>query len=161
MHPVEIRAATSTADFLAGKALMAEYAAHLGIDLDFQNFTSELANLADMYAPPGGCLLLAWQNDEAVGCVAIRRRDALTCEMKRLYVRTPSQGSGIGRHLAEAAIACAQRLGYGRMLLDTLSNMAAAQALYRSLGFRETGRYYPNPLNGAQYMALDISGNSG
>lgn len=143
-------------DFFAGKELIAEYAASLGIDLYFQNFTEELANLAEMYAPPDGCLLLARMSKELVGCVAIRQRDASTCEMKRLYVRTKYQGRGVGRHLAKAAIECAQRLGYSRMVLDTLSSMAAAQALYRSLGFEETSSYYPNPLNGAQYMVLDL-----
>lgn len=156
MKPIEISEATNTADFVAGKALIAEYAAGLGIDLCFQNLTEELANLAEMYAPPDGCLLLARMTDELVGCVAIRRRDTSTCEMKRLYIRTQYRGRGAGRQLAETAIKCAQRLGYTLMVLDTLSGMTAAQALYRSLGFKETSSYYPNPLGGAQYMVLDM-----
>lgn len=156
MKPVEISEAIGASEFLTGKELIAEYAAHLGIDLCFQNLTEELANLAEMYAPPDGSLLLARMADELVGCVAIRRRDASTCEMKRLYVRTKYQGRGAGRHLAKAAIQCAQRLGYTRMVLDTLSSMIAAQALYRSLGFKETSGYYPNPLSGVQYMVLEL-----
>jgi putative acetyltransferase len=153
---VEITEAMNTADLIAGKVLIAEYAASLDIDLCFQNFTEELASLTEMYAPPDGCLLLARMSDELVGCVAIRQRDASTCEMKRLYVKTKYQGRGAGRQLAEAAITRARRLGYTRMVLDTLPGMTAAQALYRSLGFKETTSYYPNPLSGAQYMALDM-----
>lgn len=153
---VEISKAISASEFFAGKELIAEYAVSLGVDLCFQNFADELANLTKMYAPPDGCLLLARMANERVGCVAIRRRDASTCEMKRLYVRTQYQGQGTGRYLAEAAIKCAQRLGYTRMVLDTLSSMTAAQALYRSLGFKEISGYYPNPLSGVQFMALDM-----
>lgn len=156
MKPIEITEAMNATDFFAGKELITEYAASLGVDLRFQNFTEELANLTEMYAPPDGCLLLARIADELVGCAAIRLRDASTCEMKRLYVRTQYRGRSAGKQLAETAIKCAQRLGYTRMVLDTLSSMTAAQALYRSLGFKETSSYYPNPLTGAQYMALDM-----
>ncbi|HUW28750.1 MAG TPA: GNAT family N-acetyltransferase [Sulfuriferula sp.] len=156
MRSVEISKAISASEFFAGKELIAEYAASLGIDLCFQNFTEELASLGEMYTPPDGCLLLAQMTNELVGCVAIRRCDASTCEMKRLYVRAKYQGQGAGRYLAEAAIKCAKRLGYTRMVLDTLSSMTAAQALYRSLGFKKISGYYPNPLSGAQFMALDM-----
>jgi putative acetyltransferase len=153
---VEISEAINATDFAAGEALIAEYAASLDIDLCFQNFTEELASLTEMYASPDGCLLLARMSDELIGCVAIRQRDASTCEMKRLYVKTKYQGRGAGRQLAVAAIKCAQRLGYTHMVLDTLSSMTVAQALYKSLGFQETTSYYPNPLSGAQYMALHM-----
>ncbi len=149
--------AESDADYAAGRALIEEYAAGLGVDLCFQNLSEELANLRAVYGPPGGCLLLVRRNDTMCGCIAIRRLQAGVCEMKRLYVRPEGRGEGIGRRLAEAAIAQAKHLGYTRMVLDTLPQMRSAQALYASLGFREIAGYYENPLADLRYLALDLS----
>jgi putative acetyltransferase len=124
-----------------------EYADSLGVDLSFQDFESELADPLGFYE-----LVLLAEN----GCVALRRIDAETCEMKRLYVRPAGRGSGVGRKLAEAVITEARARGYRRMLLDTLPEMEAAQALYRSIGFRDTGPYRHNPVPGASFLELEL-----
>jgi putative acetyltransferase len=124
-----------------------EYADGLGVDLSFQDFDSELAD-------PLGFYELVLVADD--GCVALRRIDELACEMKRLYVRPAGRGSGLGRQLAEAVIAEARERGYKRMLLDTLPEMTAAQALYRSLGFHQTEPYRHNPVPGAAFLELSL-----
>jgi len=149
--------ATSAEDYAAGKHLIEEYAAALGVDLCFQNFSDEIANLPRIYGPPRGCLLLARINRELVGCVAVRNEGADTCEMKRLYVKPQYRGADLGRRLAESAIHSAQKLGYSRMVLDTLPSMTEAQSLYESLGFREVEGYYPNPLEGVRYLARKLT----
>lgn len=154
---LELFAAASDADYAAGRALIEEYAAGLGVDLCFQNLSEELANLRAVYGPPGGSLLLARRDDALCGCIAIRSLQPGVCEMKRLYVRPQGRGTGLGRRLADAAIAQAKHLGYTRMVLDTLPQMRAAQALYASLGFREIAGYYENPLADVRYLALDLS----
>ena len=129
------------------QTLLSEYAEGLQLDLSFQDFEAELADPLGFYE----LVLLA---DD--GCVALRRIGELTCEMKRLYVRPVARGSGLGRRLAEAVIAEARARGYSRMLLDTLPEMTAAQALYRSLGFRETEAYRHNPVPGATFLELEL-----
>jgi putative acetyltransferase len=124
-----------------------EYADSLGVDLSFQDFESELADPLGFYE-----LVLLAEN----GCVALRRIDAETCEMKRLYVRPAGRRSGVGRKLAEAVITEARARGYRRMLLDTLPEMEAAQALYRSIGFRDTEPYRHNPVPGASFLGLEL-----
>lgn len=154
---VEIVAAESAADFSIARELFNDYARELGVDLCFQNFSSELGNLGTMYVAPTGRLLLAIGDEQIIGCVGVRRLSESACEMKRLYVRAVARGLGLGRRLAEASIEAAQDLGYEIMLLDTLTTMAAAQDLYRSLGFRGTAPYYSNPLPQVTYMKLSLS----
>ena len=78
------------------------------------------------------------------------------CEMKRLYVYSQWQGSGVGRRLVEAAIAAARSASYHCVCLDTLNRLAAANGLYRSLGFREIEACYTNPSPGVVYMERDL-----
>ena len=121
------------------RTLFREYQASIGVDLCFQGFEAELASLPGAYAAPGGCLLLAYVDDGCAGCIALRPlKDAQSGtdgEMKRLYVRPDFRGLQIGRLLTERVLHEARAIGYQRIVLDTMSSMHAAQALYRSLGF--------------------------
>jgi len=137
--------------------LFLEYAQSLGFSLCFQNFDQELANLPGDYAPPEGCLLLAMQDGQPAGCVALHKLDGEYCEMKRLYVRPQFRGHGLGLALAERVIADARQIGYKYLRLDTVEPvMRAAVAMYRRLGFREIAPYRPNPIEGALYMELQL-----
>jgi GNAT superfamily N-acetyltransferase len=124
----------------------------LGVDLCFQGFEQELASLPGAYAPPRGRLLLALDEGEAVGCVALRPLGDDVCEMKRLYLRPTHRGDGRGRMLAERIMDEARALGYRTMRLDTLPMMKDAIALYERLGFRPIDPYYANPVPGALFL---------
>jgi ribosomal protein S18 acetylase RimI-like enzyme len=138
------------------RALLREYQAELGVDLCFQDFDRELAELPGAYSPPEGSLLVASVDGETAGCVALRRLGDGVCEMKRLYVRPAFRGRKVGRALAEGVVAAARKRGYERMRLDTLPQMGEATALYRSLGFTEIEPYYANPVPGARFLELRL-----
>lgn len=152
--------ATTPAELEAIRQLFTEYADSLGIDLAFQDFTRELEQLPGDYAPPRGHLLLAYVDGSPAGCCALRPLDSSdypnAAEMKRLYVRRPFRGFGLGRELAEATLNAAHQLGYGHVLLDTLDAMESARALYTELGFAEIPPYYHNPIAGAHYLKADL-----
>ena len=156
MNAFSIRHATGESDIAVARRLFEEYAAWIAIDLSFQNFAEELKLLPGEYAPPGGALLLGWAEARPAGCVAVRRIDEETCEMKRLYVRDSFRGLSAGERLAHEAIAWARAADYRRMLLDTLPSMRSAHRLYERLGFMEIPAYRFNPVEGARFMALDL-----
>ncbi|HEV7682769.1 MAG TPA: GNAT family N-acetyltransferase [Pyrinomonadaceae bacterium] len=152
-----IKQVEHAADVDEARVLFAEYATFLGIDLCFQNFDKELAELPGKYAPPSGRLFLAVQGNRVAGCVAFRELEPGVCEMKRLYVRPEFRGTGLGRTLAEKIIQAAREIGYRQMRLDTLpGKMDHAIAMYRSFGFKEIEPYYNNPVAGALFMELGL-----
>lgn len=132
------------------------YAAWLGVDLDYQNFGDEMASLPGAYAAPAGRLFFAEFEGRPAGCVGIRPSSDGVCEMKRLYVEPELRGNGIGRQLALAAIKAAKALGYRKVMMDTLPAMRIAVKLYRELGFKEAPAYYPTPVEGTLFLALDL-----
>lgn len=141
---------TTVEDLSATTLLFKAYAQSLGIDLTFQDFTTEISSMPGKYAPPTGCLLIARSpTGSPVGCVGLRplpRLSITTCEMKRLYVDPEARGLKLGTALAEAVISEARMLGYKAIVLDTLASMHAARKLYESLGFEEIEAYYETPV---------------
>ena len=165
-----IRPVAAPGDVERARALFIEYARWLKVDLCFQDFERELAQLPGAYAPPRGRLLLAGGSGEAFGCIALRPLEAACAsggastnaprifsgEVKRLYVQPERRGEGWGERLARGLLQEARAIGYRELKLDTLGWMTAARALYARLGFRECAPYYENPLAGAVYMALEL-----
>lgn len=139
-------------DMSVVRELLLEYERSLGVDLSFQHFEEEVAGLPGDYDP----ILIARDGDRIAGCVALRRIDGETSEMKRLYLRPEFRGRGVGRALAEAIIAAARARGFARIRLDTLPSMPEAVALYESLGFRDIAPYRHNPIAGTRFLELDL-----
>jgi putative acetyltransferase len=152
-----IEQAASPTDWAEAERLIRAYLDELPFPIDFQDLDRELADLAREYGPPGGAALLARAADgEAVGFVGIRRFGEGDGELKRMYVAPAARGTGAGRALASAAVDAARRLGYTRLLLDTVASMTTAIAVYESLGFAQIGPYRHNPLPDARFFALDL-----
>ena len=149
--------ANNEQDIEHARTLFEEYQTGLGISLCFQNFEKELKNLPGDYAPPNGRLLLATDDAELAGCIALRKLGTDVCEMKRLFVRSTYRGGGVGRTLVESLIDEARQLGYKKMRLDTLpGRMDKAIALYQSIGFVDIDPYYENPVPDARFMELEL-----
>ena len=147
-------------EFQATRLIFQEYAQELGVDLCFQNFDAELDDLPGDYAEPQGAQLLAMVDGQLAGCCALRPLASSNytnaCEMKRLYVRRSYRRLGLGRKLVDAILDAARVAGYHHVLLDTLSDMESARALYEDLNFKEIPPYYHNPIAGAHYLKVNL-----
>ena len=154
---VVIDPACGAADLAHVRALFREYQEWLGVDLCFQGFDDELRGLPGRYAPPRGRLLLARAGSAVAGGVGMWLLSDTVCEMKRLYVRPPWRGLGLGRRLARAIVAESRNASFAHMRLDTLARLEAARALYASMGFIEIPAYYDNPLDGVLFMELRLA----
>jgi len=153
---VEIRSATTDDDYRLVSGLFREYLESLPFEIDFQDVDRDVEQPRTVYGPPDGRAFLGVVDGECVGVVGVGRFDTTSCELKRMYVRPSSRRTGLGRRLAEAAITAARELGYRQMLLDTIEDMRAANALYESLGFHQIPAYRHNPLPGDRYFALEL-----
>lgn len=152
----ELKQAATDDDYRLVSGLFREYLASLPFEIDFQDVDADVERPSSMYGPPDGCAFLGLVDGDCVGVVGVRRFDDTACELKRMYVQSASRRTGLGRRLAEAAISAARELGYRQMLLDTVEEMRAANALYESLGFVEIPAYRHNPLPGDRYLALEL-----
>ncbi|MFZ0063225.1 MAG: GNAT family N-acetyltransferase [Pyrinomonadaceae bacterium] len=156
---MRILQAQSAREIQQVRELFGEYVAWLGINLCFQNYDKEVAELPGDYALPSGRLLLALADDgEAAGCAALRDLADGVCEMKRLFVRPDFRGQRLGWQMAEMILAEARAIGYEHIRLDTLpGKMDRAIVMYRTLGFKDIAPYYNNPVAGAAFMELKLT----
>ena len=142
------------------KGLIREYAQSLEFDLGFQDFALEMENFPGQYASPRGCLYVALDENQPIGCVALRDLGQGVCEMKRLYVKPFFRGQKVGKLLAEIVIKAARDMGYDYMRLDTIPSMKQANMLYSALGFKQIAPYRYNPLEGATFLELNLKSGS-
>jgi ribosomal protein S18 acetylase RimI-like enzyme len=138
------------------KELIREYAQSLEFDLGFQDFDKEMENFPGQYAPPRGCLYVALDANQPIGCVALRNLGQGVCEMKRLYVKPSLRGQKVGKLLAEIVIKAARDMGYDHLRLDTIPSMKQANMLYNTLGFKQIAPYRFNPIEGATFFELNL-----
>jgi ribosomal protein S18 acetylase RimI-like enzyme len=156
-HPdISLLTPTTPREIGMTREIFSEYAEQVGVDLSFQNIAAELQQLPGEYAAPNGALFLAMVDGQVAGCCALRPLPTAdhvnAAEMKRLYVRQPFRRLGLGRQLVETVLDAARIAGYHSVLLDTLSDMESARALYHELGFTDIAPYYHNPLAGSHYL---------
>lgn len=149
--------AETGAQIETARTLFREYERWLDVDLCFQSFEEELANLPGKYAKPAGRLFLIEIDGKTAGCIALRRLADEVCEMKRLFVRDEFRGTGAGRQLIEKLIAEAKAIGYKKMRLDTLPDkMPKAVRLYERYGFQKIAPYYHNPHETTLFMEKEL-----
>jgi GNAT superfamily N-acetyltransferase len=149
MTMVENREADLARDLEAIRALWLDYLtwgndemeSRHGFRLPVQEAVDrDIAGIAK-FKPPGGRILLAFEQDVAVGIACMQQIRPGIAEVKRMYVRPSSRRGGLGRALLGRIIDAAAAAGYRSIRLDSPDFMTAAHALYRSSGFADIGPY--------------------
>lgn len=96
--------------------------------------------------PPNGQFIIGYSDGVAVCCGGIKRLDAETCEIKRMYVVPEARGRGVARELLAALEVCGRAHGYTLARLDSGPKQPAAQHLYESAGYAQIANFNGNPI---------------
>jgi len=153
----EVKRARFPKDLDGVLSIYREYIGSTSVSLDFQKNEDEFSNLATKYESSGTGIFLACSADQIVGCAAFRKLDDKVCEMKRVYVRPCARGHGLGLVLVERVLKEAELSGYEMICLDVLPEFTVAEALYRSLGFKDIEPLTFNPVPGTAFLGLALN----
>jgi GNAT superfamily N-acetyltransferase len=95
---------------------------------------------------PHGAFLVGYLDGAAVCCGGIKRLDAATCEIKRMYVVPEARGRGVAGALLAALEHRARSLGYTVARLDTGPRQPVSRGLYERRGYQPIGNFNANPI---------------
>lgn len=94
--------------------------------------------------------VVAYENDFAVGCGAIKHFDAETMEVKRMFVLDEKRGRGIATQILVELEKMAISLGYKKCILETGKIQKEAVALYMKNEYKVIPNY-------GQYAGVELS----
>lgn len=103
-------------------------------------------------------VLVAEDAGDAIAGYFVGHVAAGSAEVLNLAVAPEARRRGLGRELLEAGLLELAGRGAEEVFLEVRESNLAAQALYRSYGFREVGRrrdYYTRPRESALVLRLD------
>lgn len=156
--PLTILRAISDRDFRDLHGVFAEYELDLPEDLRHGS-VPDVDDLASSYSG-NDAAFIAREGDTTIGCVAVRRLDAWTALILRLYVSPQYRGAGTARCLVTTALAYLRSKRYARVVLDTeKGRLPAAFRLYQSLGFAECAPFASVTYETPTFMELWLRGS--
>lgn len=100
----------------------------------------------------GGDILFALYASTAIGTAALKSHERGKFELTKMAVTRQFRAQGVGRLLAEAAIARFHDLGGKTLFLESHSSLRPALKLYESIGFR----HVPRPGGPSPYARADV-----
>jgi GNAT superfamily N-acetyltransferase len=127
------------------EAAMREEIGELYAGLDLQSPDMPKAG-PDQLNPPNGAFIVGYEDDVPVCCGGIKRLDAETCELKRMYVIPEARGRGVARLLLAALEQRGRELRYTVARLDTGPKQPGARHLYESAGYAAIPNFNANPV---------------
>jgi putative acetyltransferase len=154
---VTIRLLQGAGDAAAFRALNEEWIErHFALE---ERDRRQLADPIGSYVEPGGAVLIAVVDGQAIGCVALAARAGGAYELSKMAVSPQARGRGVGRLLLAAAIDHARALGARSVFLGSSKKLPNAVHLYEAFGFEHVPREGLDlPSQRADvFMALELS----
>ena len=116
-----------------------------GVERELETYISnslagDLADIAGNYLQPGSNFWAAETDGRVIGVVGVQRKDAKSCELRRMAVDIRRRRKGLGRKLLETAEEFARQQGYSSMTLSTITPLQPAIALYEGAGYQLSGQ---------------------
>jgi putative acetyltransferase len=122
----------------------------LDADLAFRYGDLQLSYNAFNVIPYIDTVVIAFYNNEAVGCACFKGFDDTSVEIKRMFVKPDIRGKGVASLILRELEDWAKQLGYIYTVLETGDKQHEAIALYNKLGYELTENYEP-------YINMDSS----
>ena len=95
-------------------------------------------------------VVVAYENNEAIGCGAIKELDSQSMEIKRMFTLPALRGKGIAFQVLTELEKWTAELGFKRCILETGKKMPEAIRLYQKSGYSQIPNY-------GQYAGIDNS----
>lgn len=118
-------------------------------------YLADLDHLDEEYAGSKGHILGVFKKDAIVGTGGVRRLDADSGELVRMWLLRDFRGRGIGRQITDQLLQFARSAGWKHLRLDTSNRCKEAIALFRRIGFYEVSPYKESI--GDCFMQLDLT----
>ena len=123
-----IRTNSKNSDFLElVKKLDVNLAITDGDDHAFYSQFNKLDNIKNV--------VLAYKDQKAIACGAIKKANSESTEIKRMYVLEEHRGSGVAILIMAELENWAKELNFKKLVLETGINQKAAIAFYKKTGF--------------------------
>lgn len=125
-------------------------------NIDFKNLIKELD--ADLYSrydirqaeydqyniiEKNNTVIIAYLNDQAVGCGCFKPFDDHSIEIKRMYVTPATRGKGIAYTILNELETWAKEHNFSRAVLETGTNQPEAVKLYNKSGYNQIENFEP------------------
>ena len=113
-----------------------------GEDHEFYNQFNGLDNIKNV--------VIAYQDNQAIGCGAFKKLDNETIEIKRMYVKFAHRGSGTAQAILNSLELWASEKGFKKCILETGNRQVEAIKFYKKAGYKSIPNY-------GQYIHMEDS----
>jgi putative acetyltransferase len=107
---------------------------------------SDLVNIERTYTEPGGTFaVLVGPERQIIGTAGLIPTGADCCKLRKMYIDHGYRNLGLGKFLLDYILKKAGELGFRKIMLETITSMEAAVAMYEKAGFTRIGRQSVSP----------------